>query len=542
MPTRPGKCSASATKVADHRTHSAYRLWRLIRGTDGWRLAYEISLMLIVTAGAIVAASSAGAHPVALWLAGGTAPAFVLLRLTRPPIAYLAAALVGLCTGGENSVLLAVLSASLGYRAARWRDLTIGLVGAWICFIMAEWWWGQRPDGETVVLLFAFFALGALLPAGGGLLVRRQRTVLAAMHRRNQQLHSEKSEAARQAQARERTRIARDLHDSLGHKLTLISLYAGMTRTATGNSPETADLLRETSTAAMTELRQILGILRQDDEQPALRPLTGLGDLARATEASGARVRFVREGQPRDLAALTEHAAYRVIQEGVTNALRHAQGSEIVMSLRYEPDALVAGVMNTAGRRAAGPTSGQGLLGLAERVRLAGGVMHHGRTPDGGFRLAATLPYPAPEVNDPDVTDVERGPMPPPAAEADFADLMSRNRRRSRLVLVATTLAVGGLLAFCTAGAWISTALVTVDRETYDAVHVGQPEAEVRSKLPDKNASEAGHTGGRPITGAACVDYSASLFEQIGKEVDGQLFYRFCFRGGRLADKQAFSN
>ena len=519
----------------------ADRLWRLIRDTDGWRLAYEISLILITTAGVLFAASSIEAHPLVLWIAGGTAPALVLLRLVRPSVAYLAAALIGLCTGGENSVLLFVLSASLGYRAARRRDLALGLAGAWISAIAAEWWWGQRPDGETVVVLFAIFIAEALLPAVAGRIVRRRRTMLAAMHSRNQQLHSEKSAAARQAQARERTRIARDLHDSLGHKLTLISLYAGMTRTATGNSQETADLLRETSAAAMTELRQILGILRQDDDQPALRPLTGLGELTRATEASGAKVRFVREGQPRDLAALTEHAAYRVIQEGITNALRHAQGGEIVMSLRYETDALVAAVMNTPGRRAAGPTSGQGLLGLAERVRLAGGVLHHGRTPDGGFRLAATLPYPAPEADDPEGTILEPGPMPPPAAEADFADLMSRSRRRSRLVLIATTVAIGGLLAFCIAGAWLSTALVTVDRATFDAVRVGQPEAEVRSKLPDKRAGEANRPGGRLTTGATCVDYSASLIEQARSDNGGQLIYRFCFRDGRLADKQEFS-
>jgi hypothetical protein len=288
----------------------------------------------------------------------------------------------------------------------------------------------------------------------------------------------------------------------------------------------------------MTELRQILGILRQDDEQSAVRPLTGLDELAGSARASGAQVRFIQAGQPRPLATLTEHAAYRVIQEGVTNALRHAHGGEIVISLRYEPDALIASVTNTAGRRLVPTTSGQGLLGLAERVRVANGVLHHGRTPDGGFRLAATLPSPPESVGVPEAT--EPGPLPPPAAELDFARLMNRNRRRSRLSLAATTLAIGGLLALCGAGAWLATAFVTVDRDTYDAVRVGQPESEVRSALPDENAGVVGGSGGRPVPSATCIDYQASLLEQLDTNADGQLIYRFCYRDGKLIDKQAF--
>ncbi|GAB3813040.1 sensor histidine kinase [Micromonospora zhanjiangensis] len=517
------------------------RLREVVRSVGGWQTAYEIGLALVVTAAVTIPAAAAEVHPLAPWVTAVTTPVLLLLRLTNAPAAYVAAALVGLCTGGESSLLLAVLSASFAYRTAHWRWLGAGLAVAWICFLGSEWWWASRPDLETVVLLSAFFALVALLPAGVARLVRRQRTLLAAMHGRNEQLHRQQSEIARQAQTRERARIARDLHDSLGHKLTLISLYSGMLRASDEDPGRTAELLGRTSAAAMTELRQILGILRQDDEQPAVRPLTGLDELARDARGSGARVRFTREGQPRPLTALTEHAAYRVIQEGVTNALRHASGGEIVMSLRYEPDALVAAVTNTAGRRVAGPTSGQGLLGLAERVRVASGVLHHGRTPDGGFRLAATLPYPARESPE-EPAGTEPGPLPPPAAEADFAHLVDRDRRRSRLILVATTLAIGGLLALCGAGMWLSTTFVTVDRATYDAVRIGQPEAEVRSLLPDQDAGTVGGTGGRPVPDATCVDYQASPLEQLRAEPGQDLIYRLCYRSGRLVDKQAFLN
>ncbi|MFI5952136.1 sensor histidine kinase [Cryptosporangium sp. NPDC051539] len=500
----------------------------LLRTAGAWRLTYEVALALLLTGGATYGAAADPVYPLAPWLLGPTVPIVWLLRLTRPTTAYVAAALIGLGTGGESMLLLAVFSATFGYRAGTARHLSAGLAGAWICWVGSGWWWSE-PDA---LFLSGIFVVVALLPAGVARLVRRQRALVTTMHRRNEQLHRQRSEIARRAQARERTRIARDLHDSLGHKLTLISLYAAMPRGTEQEARDHADLLRETSSSAMTELRQILGILRQDDEQPSVRPLSGLDELAANARASGAQVRFEPAVQARPLSSLTEHAAYRVIQEGLTNALRHAHGGEIVLTLRYEPDALIAAVVNSAGRRVAGTTSGQGLLGLAERVRVAGGVLHHGPTPDGGFRLAATLPYPVP-----DGAAGEPEPLPP---GSDFADVMDRTRRRSRLALIATALGICGLLAFCVAGAWISTALVTVDRHTYDSVHLGQPEDDVRSVLPDEDAGDPGVTGGRPVPGATCIDYQASLREQLDAAVGGGLVYRFCYRGGRLVDKQAF--
>jgi two-component sensor histidine kinase len=340
------------------------------------------------------------------------------------------------------------------------------------------------------------------------------------MHHRNEQLHSGQAEIARQAQARERARIARDLHDSLGNRLTLISLYAGMMRT------DEADLIRQASSSAMTELRQILGLLGQDGTQPQVRPLSGLDELAEQARASGARVDVIREGEPRPLPAMTEHAAYRVVQEGVTNALRHAHGGSIEILLRYESDALIARVTNTAGRRADGlVTSGQGLLGLAERVRVAGGVLFHGPAPDGGFRLAATLAYTGDE------------PPPPPAAATggpDFVSVVERHSRRSRIVLAATAVSIAGFLVLCASGAWLMTAMVTVDRETYDAIRIGQSETAVRALLPDAEVAEAGAPAG-------CVDYPAGLLEQLRVE-DGEMIYRFCFRDGTLVDKQEREN
>ncbi|GIF42671.1 sensor histidine kinase [Actinoplanes xinjiangensis] len=489
--------------------------WReRIAGAGIRRLAYEAGLVTLVTAAATVAAAAASWYPLAPWLVGLTTPVLMVLRLINPLGAYVAAALIGLGTGGQGMVVMAVLSASLSYRAARvWQVLT-GLAVGWVCFVLSILW-ETSLTVEWAVLVSAMFALLACAPAGVARLVRRRRTLLAAMHQRNVQLHSGQAEVARQAQMRERARIARDLHDSLGNRLTLISLYAGMMHTGE------ADLVRQTASAAMTELRQILGLLGQDGTQSTVRPLTGLDELVEQARASGARVEILREGEPRPLAALTEHAAYRVIQEGLTNALRHAHGGSITLLLRYEPDALIARVTNTPGRRVALDTSGQGLFGLAERVRVANGVLFHGPTPDGGFRLAATLAYSGDE------------PPPPPAVVTtgpDFATLIERQGRRSRIVLTTTAVSIAGLLVLCAAGIWLTTAMVAVDRDTYDAIRVGQPEAAVRAELPDTDAAVAGAPTG-------CVDYPAALLDQLGSE-SGEMIYRFCFRDGVLVDKQ----
>ncbi|MGW4946136.1 sensor histidine kinase [Actinoplanes sp. NPDC004185] len=504
----------------------------VLRRTGSWRLTYEILLTVLVTAGVTVPAAVAAVYPAVPWIVGVSTPLLVVLRLVHPPAAYAAAAVIGLCTGGENSLLLVVLSASFSYRVADRRQLVAGLAVAWACLLGAVWWWEEPLDGTTIVLMSALFVLLAVFPAATGRLVRRRRTWLAAMHRRNVQLHDERDEAAREAQARERTRIARDLHDSLGHKLTLISLYAGLAR------DENSQLLREASAAAMTELRQILGLLGQDDSQSPAPSLTGLDELAANARAAGSRVTIVRQGEERPLPALTEHAAYRVIQEGVTNALRHAHGGDIELSLRYETDALIASVTNTAGQRVARTTSGRGLLGLTERVRVAGGLLYHGTAAGGGFRLAATLPYPEDPAEAPRTAAAD-GPSPPPAARADFADLVDRDRRRSRFVLAAATLAIGGVLALCVAGLWLTTTLGTVQRDTFERVHIGQQATEVHALLPD-DGGVTGAVGGRPVPGATCEDHRGAVLEQLAVVTGQDLIYRFCFRDGTLVDKQEF--
>ncbi|MFI1198643.1 sensor histidine kinase [Streptomyces sp. NPDC020883] len=279
------------------------------------------------------------------------------------------------------------------------------------------------------VLLTLAFAGPLLLVAivVPGLISRywsQRRTLTDTLREYNAQLLRERAMIAGQARMRERQRIAQDMHDSLGHHLTLISVHTGaleVDRELTGRQREAVGVLREASVAAMHELREVVGLLRDGTESPGRSPAshadqaTGEGDatspsrgvagiegLAAASRSAGTTVELRHSGDPRPLPPTADHAAYRLAQEGLTNAHKHAPGAAITIELRYEPDALVVEVANgpapeptATGRNVV--SGGQGLTGLGERTRLIGGMVHAGPTPDGGFRLAGVLPYASPE-------------------------------------------------------------------------------------------------------------------------------------------------
>ena len=536
------------------------RWWAAVRTAGGLRLTYEISLAILLSVAATVASLGYDALPLAVNVVVAVATlVFVPLRLVYPLGAFLAGALIGVLTGGESAFVLFVLSASAGYRMRHVGRTVAAFVVALCCLLGAVWYWEDTRDLSSMVVLSLVFVLIAVLPAVVAWAMARRRLQVSAMHWRNVQLHDQQAAVARQARSRERTRIARDLHDSLGHQLTLISLYAGTLGSASEEQrAETVRLLRTTSASAMAELRQILGVLRQEDtDEPGMaQPLSSLEDLAAAARSAGAQVMLTRGGTPRPLPPLIEHAAYRVIQEGVTNALRHARGARVDVILRYEPDALIAEVVNGAGMPHDAPTSGQGLIGLGERIRLAGGVLYHGTIPGNGFRLAAMLLYQA-GVPDGDggsdlipATPVPSAPAGRAAATGpatatgagDFALLMSRSANRSRWGIAAVAVGIVAVLGLCCA-ALVLTPMVSIRPETYNAIQVGQSEPEVREMLPDPDAAVTGAVGGDPPPpGATCIDYSASLLTQLEQDSEQDLLYRFCFSGGVLVTKAAFHN
>jgi signal transduction histidine kinase len=510
------------------------RWWAAVRGAGPARLTYEVGLAVLLGALASVSALGYSSLPVAVAvLVAVSTLILVPLRLVYPAGAFATTAVLGVAGGGQSSATMFVLAVAAGYRMTGTRRTLAAFAVGLLCLLGSALLFEDADDAGSLVFLTAIFLLFAVLPAVVARIVARRRTLVTAMHTRNVQLHDQQAAVVRQARERERTRIARDLHDSLGHQLTLISLYTGTLATADEAQREaTVGLLRSTSASAMGELRQILGILHQEDGGPGVaQPLSTLEDLITMARSAGADITLTRDGDTRPLAPMVEHAAYRVIQEGVTNALRHARGGAVRVDLHYEPDALIAEVVNEAGSPHPGPTSGQGLVGLDERVRLAGGVLHHSRTPAAGFRIAAMLPY---EAQVPDAT----APAPP---DGDFTQQLYRSAQRSRIGLIALCVGVVALVGLCGGALLIAEMELTVGPGRFDAARVGDNEVAVRYHLPDPEAAVTDAVGGGAVpAGATCVDYQASYFTQLADRRDGDLHYRFCFADGTLVAKSAF--
>jgi hypothetical protein len=277
-------------------------------------------------------------------------------------------------------------------------------------------------------------------------------------------------------------------------------------------------------------------VLRDDtlgDESPRRSSTADLEGLVADARSAGADVDLIRSGEPVALPAMIDLAAYRTVQEGVTNALRHARGAAVHAAFRYEQDALVVEVVNGPGRPHDGLTSGQGLYGLAERVRIAGGVLYHGPEPDGGFRLAATLPltHTGPRATESSTSE--------PGLPDDFRDDLRRVDQRRRTWTAVAGVGVLLVVALCAGGLWIAIRQQTVSRQTYDGLHVGEAAPSVRKKLPDRSAELHPARALPAPAGADCAVYRAAPEVKTGQAPAG---YRFCFRDGTLISKETLDD
>jgi signal transduction histidine kinase len=228
------------------------------------------------------------------------------------------------------------------------------------------------------------------------LLIRR---VIGDRDRRAWMAERERDVAAREAVAEERARIARELHDVIAHNVSMMVLQAGAERRVLdGANGPTRDVLRtieQIGRSALTEMRRLLGMLRSDAGEP-LTPQPGLGDLptliAQVREA-GLPAELRIDGQPRDLPAGIELSAFRIIQEALTNALKHAGDARAQVSVRYRTDTLELEIVDDGPGTANSTTgAGHGLVGMRERVTLCGGRLETGHRPDGGFAVRVLLP------------------------------------------------------------------------------------------------------------------------------------------------------
>jgi signal transduction histidine kinase len=232
-----------------------------------------------------------------------------------------------------------------------------------------------------------------------------RRRAYAARLEQTAELERTRAEQARRAVTEERLRLARELHDVVAHSISVIAVQSGVGAHVASTQPEEAAkalaAIEATSRAALTELRRLLGVLRQEGEaQGALAPVPGLADLDRLlaeVAKAGLAVRLQVEGTPSTLPAGVDLSAYRIVQEALTNVVKHAGPARAQVTIRYGDRALTVEVTDD-GRGVAASTGdgqasvGHGLIGMRERVAVFGGDLEAGPRPAGGFRVAARLP------------------------------------------------------------------------------------------------------------------------------------------------------
>jgi signal transduction histidine kinase len=268
--------------------------------------------------------------------------------------------------------------------------LVLAIVPLWIIYALRD---GTVSDYvATAVLYGGSWAMGQALRERG----RRS----AELAERIQRAERDREERARQAVAEERTRIARELHDVVAHSISVVAVQTQAVRRRLDPAlrPEIDDLraVEETARQAMAEMRRLFGVLRADGERASLAPQPGLDQLDRLieeTSAAGVPVSLTVEGPRPPLPPGLDLAAYRILQEALTNVRKHAPGGRVDVRLRFDEHDLDLIVENTGGRPADGRGGdGYGLVGMRERVALYGGTLKVGLRTGGGFAVHARLP------------------------------------------------------------------------------------------------------------------------------------------------------
>jgi signal transduction histidine kinase len=283
--------------------------------------------------------------------------------------------------------------------------------------LLAAWAAGSLLDARQAAVAF-----GAVLLAGGLVMLRapglRWTEVIwitlplggvfvlsSASARRGEQVRlaeerlRRSEEDAQRAIDEERARITRELHDVLAHSVSVMTVQASAVRRLLKpdqeREREALMTVEETGRQALSEMRRLLGIMRTEEEVPALAPQPGLGTLPALVEQvrqSGLPVELTVEGRPVKLPAGVDLSAYRIVQEALTNALKHAGPAHAWVAVRYVGDDVEIEVANDGRSQGENDSAGHGLVGMRERVALCGGELHSGPRPGGGFKISARLP------------------------------------------------------------------------------------------------------------------------------------------------------
>jgi signal transduction histidine kinase len=290
-----------------------------------------------------------------------------------------------LVAGAWPAIPIAQFAVGAHVRSPRLRVvLTVGMVAA----AATPLWLSYGADATLPISLAM-----CVLPVVAGLYVASRRELVATLEERARRNEREQRLRIDQARAEERAQIARDMHDVVTHRVSLMVLHATALASAQGrDATAIAGQIQTIGRTALAELRTLVGVLRDGGEAP-LRPQPGIADLAELVAQSRALGMTVDLSIEDGLRApsLVEHAVYRVTQEALTNVHKHAR---TVVVVAYDGDGVRLAVRNGAGAAPAVETSGggHGLVGIGERVRLVGGTLDVRRLPDGGFEVVARMP------------------------------------------------------------------------------------------------------------------------------------------------------
>lgn len=286
---------------------------------------------------------------------------------------------------------------SLGRYAAHDRVSLLGMLLSLLLAAVDSSVLRTLNPGDFVV--FAFLAFWWYL----GRRLRFRGEYLRLLEERAEYLENQKSEDAARAVAEERTRIARELHDVVAHQVSLMTVQAGAAKTVAGSDPAAAlaamAAVEGAGRQAMREMRHLLDVLRHDDLDPQLRPQPGCADLVQlADEVSdaGAAVKLEMRGPLSGLATSIDLAVYRIVQESLTNVLRHAgPGARVIVRVQAQPTGIELQVTDNGlgPRQQPGHTQGHGISGMRERAELLGGWLTAQPVSTGGFHISAFLPF-----------------------------------------------------------------------------------------------------------------------------------------------------
>jgi signal transduction histidine kinase len=325
-------------------------------------------------------------------------------RFPIPVLAVAAAASIGFSTFAEPWWMFAVapvIALFSAVRAGHARPALVTAGVAYVAYVLVNVVFAgalglpaiARPDVPTLIVLALELSLTAIL-AGAS---KARGEYLAEMAKVRAERARAREEQEKRQTSEERLRIARELHDVLGHHLSLINVQAGVGLHLMDSRPEQArealTAIKTASSEALREVRAVLGVLRPEEEAAPRQPALGLDRLDDLTADAGLPVKTTVTGERRPLPAEVDRAAYRIVQEALTNVRRHAPAGSAEVCVSYEPAQLRLAVRNTpGGSTPTGEAGGSGIAGMRARAEALGGTLEAGPVDGGGFLVSAVLP------------------------------------------------------------------------------------------------------------------------------------------------------